>query len=76
VLANANQPVNQVGQGVIQEGIQTMIFHLSDVHRLNPKIEEDMGFRRWLSVKQFWKVKSAKTYYRVAVISTFETIAS
>jgi hypothetical protein len=44
VLANANPPVHQVGQGVIQDGLQIMLFHLNDMHRLTPKIEEDMEF--------------------------------
>jgi hypothetical protein len=50
VLTNVNPTVHQVGQGVIQDGLQTLFFQLSDMHILTPKIAEDMEFQRELSV--------------------------
>jgi hypothetical protein len=44
MLTNINPPVNQVGQGVIQDGLQILFFHLSDIHTLTLKIEEVMEF--------------------------------
>jgi hypothetical protein len=51
VLTNLNSPVNQVEQGVIQDDLKTLLFHLSDMYTLTPKIEEDIRFQRGLSVK-------------------------
>jgi hypothetical protein len=45
VLTNLNPPVNQVGQGVIHDGLKKFLFHLSDMHTLTPKIEEDIRFK-------------------------------
>jgi hypothetical protein len=57
MLTNINPPVNQVGQGVIQDGLQILFFHLSDIHTLTLKIEEVMKFQRGLSVKRFLEKK-------------------
>jgi hypothetical protein len=42
VLANANPPLAKMGQGVIQCGLQRLLFHLSDMHTLTLNIEEDI----------------------------------
>jgi hypothetical protein len=34
VLANSNPPVHQVGQGVIHDSLQTLLFDPSDMHLL------------------------------------------
>jgi hypothetical protein len=52
VLANANPPVYQMGQEVIQDGLQILLFHLT----LTLKIEEDMEFHIGLSVKEFQEI--------------------
>jgi hypothetical protein len=51
VLANANLPLPKIGQGVIPEGLQTLLFHLSDMHTLTLKNEEVMRYPIGLSVK-------------------------
>jgi hypothetical protein len=44
--------VLKLGQGVLHDGPQILLFDVVDVHRLNPTIEEVMEFQRGLSVKQ------------------------
>jgi hypothetical protein len=34
VLANSNPPVHQVGQGVIHDGLQALLFDMNDMHTL------------------------------------------
>jgi hypothetical protein len=51
VLDNANLPLPKIGQGVIPEGLQTLLFHLSDMHTLTLKNEEVMRYPIGLSVK-------------------------
>jgi hypothetical protein len=44
VLANANPLVHQMGQGVIQDGLQLLLYDPDDMHRPSHNIEEDMKF--------------------------------
>jgi hypothetical protein len=44
VLANANPTVPKVEQGVIQDDLHILLFHLNDMHRLTLNIEEDMEY--------------------------------
>jgi hypothetical protein len=76
VLANANPPVHQVGQRVIEYGLQTLLFHLNDMHRLTPMFEEDIEFQRGLHVKQFLNFLSLHNLISFSYFLTFETIAS
>jgi hypothetical protein len=77
MLTNINPPVNQVGQGVIQDGLQILFFHLSDIHTLTLKIEEVMKFQRGLSVKRFLeKKKCLENPVSFNSFSTSETIVS
>jgi hypothetical protein len=38
---------------MLQNDLQTMIFNPDDMHIPTLKIEQDMEFQKWLSVKQF-----------------------
>jgi hypothetical protein len=44
VLANANLPVHQVLQGVIQDGLWLLVYDVDDMHRSSHNIEGDMKF--------------------------------
>jgi hypothetical protein len=50
-----NSPVHNLGQGVLQDDLETLFFDLGDMHRLTVKMEEDMEFDKGLSVKQLLK---------------------
>jgi hypothetical protein len=41
---NINLPELKVGQGVLHDGLQTMLSDLDDKHRLTPRIEEVTEF--------------------------------
>jgi hypothetical protein len=45
--------MHKLEQVVIQDGLQMLLFHQNDMHKLTPKIEEDMEFQRGLSIKEF-----------------------
>jgi hypothetical protein len=47
-----NSPLHDIGQGVLQDGLETLLFDLGDMHRPTLNMEEDMGFERGLSVEQ------------------------
>jgi hypothetical protein len=51
-LTTANPPLPKFGQGVIQGGLKTLLFHLKDIHTLILKIEEDIEFQRGLTIKE------------------------
>ncbi len=51
VFTSINSPVHKLGQGVLQDGLQTLLFDLVDMYRLSHKIEEVIEFQRRLSVK-------------------------
>jgi hypothetical protein len=51
VFTNINSPLHKLGQGVLQDGLETSLFDLSDMHRPTLKMEKDMEFERGLSVK-------------------------
>jgi hypothetical protein len=44
--------VLKLGQEVLHDGIQVLLFDVVDMHRLNLTIVEVMEFRKGLSVKQ------------------------
>jgi hypothetical protein len=52
MTTNINLPELKLGQGVLHDGLQTMLSNLDDKYRLTPRIEEVMKFQRGLSVKQ------------------------
>jgi hypothetical protein len=43
VLANANPPVPKVGQGLVHDGLPTLLCHLNGMHVLTPQIEKRYG---------------------------------
>jgi hypothetical protein len=44
--------VLKLGQGVLHDGLQILLFDVVDMHKLNSIIEEVMEFQRELSVKR------------------------
>jgi hypothetical protein len=56
VRPNANPTLPNIRQGVIQDDLQTFLFHMSDMHTLTLKIEKDMEFQRGLVLKQFLEI--------------------
>jgi hypothetical protein len=52
VFTSINSLAHKLGQGVLQDGLQTLIFGLGDMHRPSPNMEEDMEFQKGLSVKK------------------------
>jgi hypothetical protein len=56
VHPNANPTLPNIRQGVIQDDLQTFLFHMSDMHTLTLKIEKDMEFQRGLVLKQFLEI--------------------
>jgi hypothetical protein len=51
VPATANLPLPKIGQGMIQGGLQRMVFHLNDMHTVALKIKGDIEFQKELNVK-------------------------
>jgi hypothetical protein len=41
-----------LGQEVLHDGLQILLFDVGDMQRLNPRVVEVMEFRKRLSVKQ------------------------
>jgi hypothetical protein len=41
-----NPPVLKLGQGVLHDGLLTLLFYLVDKYKLTPKIQEVMKFQR------------------------------
>jgi hypothetical protein len=58
VSTSINPPVHKIGQGVLQDGLQTFLFNLVDMHTPYPNIEEDMKFSKVLVVKQILEICS------------------
>jgi hypothetical protein len=46
-----NRPELHFGQGVVHGDIQSLCYHLVDMHKLTPKIQEIMEFQKWLIIK-------------------------
>jgi hypothetical protein len=44
--------VLKLGQGVLHDGLQILIFEVVDMHKLNPTIAQLMEFQNGLSVKR------------------------
>jgi hypothetical protein len=42
---NANPSLPQIGQRLVQDGLQTFLYNLSGMHTLNLKIDGDMEFK-------------------------------
>jgi hypothetical protein len=60
VCTSINPPVHKFGQGVLEDGLETLLLDLGDMHRPSLNIEEDMEFPRGLSVKQILEIRSGK----------------
>jgi hypothetical protein len=56
VLTSINSPVHKHGQGVLHDGLETLLFDMGDMHRPTLNMVEDMEFERELSVKQILKI--------------------
>jgi hypothetical protein len=52
VSTSINPSVHKIGQGVLQDGLNTFLFDLVDMHTTYTNIEEDMEFAMVLVVKQ------------------------
>jgi hypothetical protein len=51
-------------------------YDMEGMHKLNPQIEEDMEFRRWLNVKEFLEIFLILEHVATfSWFSTLETIA-
>jgi hypothetical protein len=69
--------VQKFGQGVLQDGLEILLFDLSDMHRPTLKREEDMEFERGLSAKKILEILlSLKILITFSCVLTFETITS
>jgi hypothetical protein len=55
VSTSINSPVLKLGDGVLQDGLQILIFDLVDMYRLSHKIEEVIEFQKLISVKKIMK---------------------
>jgi hypothetical protein len=67
--------VYKLGQGVLQNGLQPLLFDLGDMHRPSPKMEEDIEFQKGLSVKQILEFASLGNLKSFSHVWTSETIA-
>jgi hypothetical protein len=48
--------MHNLGQGALQDDLETLFFNLGDMHRPTLKMEENMEFEIGLSVKQILKI--------------------
>jgi hypothetical protein len=55
VSTSINSPVLKLGDGVLQDGLQILLFDLVDMYRLSHKIEEVIEFQKLISVKKIMK---------------------
>jgi hypothetical protein len=51
VFTNANPPVHKLGQGALQDDVQTLFYDMNDMHRPSHKIEEVIKFKKKLNDK-------------------------
>jgi hypothetical protein len=56
VSTSITSPLYKRGQNVLHDGLQSLLFHLSYMHALTPKIGEGIEFQKGLSVKQFLEI--------------------
>jgi hypothetical protein len=61
VTTNINPRELKLGQEVLHDGVQPLLFDLVDIHRLTSKIEEVMEFQGGISVTRNMK-KVMKNY--------------
>jgi hypothetical protein len=77
VFTSINSTVQKFGQGVLQDGLEILLFDLGDMHRPTLKREEDMEFERGLSAKKILEILlSLKILITFSCVLTFETITS
>jgi hypothetical protein len=65
--------VLKLGQEVLHDGTQILLFDVVDMHRLNHTIAEVMKFWKGLSIKQNLK---SKKLWSISSILSFETNTS
>jgi hypothetical protein len=46
VFTSINSPLHKIRQGVLQDGLENMLFDLGDMHRPSLKIKEDVKFQK------------------------------
>jgi hypothetical protein len=56
VFTSINSPLEKIGQGVLQDGLEILHFNLGDMQRETLKMELDMEFEKVLSVKQILEI--------------------
>jgi hypothetical protein len=56
VFTNTNTPVHKLGQGFLQDSLQTLLFDLNDMYTPSPKIEEVVEFAKGIIVKQVLEI--------------------
>jgi hypothetical protein len=72
----ANAPELHFGQEVLHGDLICLHYDMEDMHKLNPQIEEDMEFRRWLNAKEFLEIFPCLDHVvTFSCISTLETIS-
>jgi hypothetical protein len=60
-------------QIVLHSDLQSFHYHLVDMHKLSPKIQDVMEFSRWLSVKQILQNSLSLEFVLYSSVCTFET---
>jgi hypothetical protein len=56
VFTSINSQLHKIEQGFLQDGLETLLSDLGDIHRPTLNMEEDMLFERELSVKQILEI--------------------
>jgi hypothetical protein len=54
--------VLKLGQGVLHDGLQILLFDVVDMHKLNPTIVEVMEFHKGLSYEKLWSINSILSF--------------
>jgi hypothetical protein len=76
VTNNANSPELKLGQEVSRGDLQTLHSNLLDMHRLNPDTEEDVEFKKGLSIKLNRNILKSEILCLISFVWTLETNTS
>jgi hypothetical protein len=76
VTNNANSPELKLGQEVSRGDLQTLHSNLLDMHRLNPDMEEDVEFKKGLSIKLNRNILKSEILCLISFVWTLETNTS
>jgi hypothetical protein len=66
--------VHNLGQGAIQDDLETLFFDLGDMHRPTLNMKENMEFEKGLIVKQILEILQSGKLRMLSCVLTFETI--